>query len=127
MPAETAKTVTLLSGPDISVYRFQSAAAGTNSTLVKSSRARLFKLCAFNASASVKFLKVYNRGSAPTVGSVAPVLDFPIPVGYWEFETTEHGLQMPLGIAFGITGAVGATDSTAVAAGDIVGLNMLYL
>ena len=104
------------------------AAATTNSTLVKSSAGKLISGRVYNASAAVKFLKVYNKATAPTVGTDTPVLTLPIPAGaaldLWNVFGT-YGLYFATGIGYGITGLAANADTTAVAAGDVI-VSILY-
>jgi hypothetical protein len=75
----------------------------------------------------VKFLKLYNKASAPTVGTDIPFLTIALPpsnaVCSLQFEM---GLYFNLGLSFAITGADGDSDTTAVAAGDVKGINIIY-
>jgi hypothetical protein len=102
------------------------AAASTNATSVKASAARLYEIHLCNVSAAIKYVKFYNKASAPTVGTDVPVATYPIPAngGRIDFDST-NGISFALGLAYAITGAVADTDTTAVAANDVVG-ELLY-
>ncbi len=102
------------------------SAATTNATSVKASAGVVYSLSAFNVSASIRFLKLYDKASAPTVGTDTPVhtllippsnggLVGPIPVG----------IQFSNGIALAITGAMADSDATAIGAGDVC-VNLAY-
>lgn len=119
---------TVANGPTLLISRLVSAAATTNSTLVKGSAGRVVKLSAYNASASVKFVKLYNKATAPTVGTDTPVITLALPAGQLvNYDLAPFGLQFATGIGFGLTGAVADADTTALVAGDVVGLNILYI
>jgi hypothetical protein len=98
------------------------AAASTNATSVKASAARLYEIHLCNISAAIKHVKFYNKASAPTVGTDVPVATYPIPAngGRIDFDST-NGISFATGLAYAITGAVADTDTTAVAANDVVG------
>jgi len=96
------------------------SAATTNATSVKAVGGNLYSVTASNINAATRYLKIYNKASAPTVGTDIPVLTIPIltnTVQNIEFGT--YGLRLGTGIALAITGAAADNDTTAVAAGDV--------
>ena len=102
------------------------AAASTNATSVKASAGRLYEIHLCNLAASAKFLKLYNKASAPTVGTDTPAATYPIPPNGGRIDTSSfNGISFATGIAYAITGAVGDADATAIAANDVVG-ELLY-
>lgn len=106
--------------------RLTSAAGTTNSTLVSSVPCDLYCIIATNTSAAVKFIKFYNKAAAPTVGTDTPFLTIAIPAGGLINVQIEQGLYFNLGLGFALTGADGDSDTTALTAGDIKGLNIVY-
>ncbi len=102
------------------------AAASTNATSVKASAGRVHGWYLFNTSAATKFFKLYNKASAPTVGSDTPVMTIPIPAGAGANVEFVKGITFGTGIAFALTGAVGDADTTALAANDVV-LNLFWI
>jgi len=109
-------------------YKLVSAAT-TNATSVKGSAGTLYMVTASNVNAAVRYLKIYNKATAPTVGTDVPVFTFAIPGN-----TAGAGTNIPLpamGVALGTGIAIAttteATDagSTAVAVSEIV-INMAY-
>lgn len=106
--------------------RLLSSAATTNATSVKASAGDLFKIVGNNTTATKRYLKLYNKASAPTVGTDTPVLTLPLP-GSAAFDISiTAGYYFSTGIAFAITGAAADADTTAVVAGDIECLNLVY-
>jgi hypothetical protein len=104
------------------------SAASTNATSVKSSAGQVYAIYAHNINAAVRYLKVYNKASAPTVGTDVPVLTLPIPgnaAGAGFVLETTHGIAFATGIAIALTTGVADTDTGAVAANEIV-VNLLY-
>ena len=96
------------------------SAASTNATSVKATAGNLFVVSASNVSASSRFLKFYNKASAPTVGTDTPILV--IPIAATSSVTLEFGvvgMRFATGIAYAITGAIADADTTAIAAGDV--------
>lgn len=97
------------------------AAATTNSTLVKGSAGQVYGWSFSNASAAAKFVRLFNKATAPTVGTDTPVITIALAAGATTTFTTEIGVIHTLGIGYDITGANGDADATAVAANDVTG------
>lgn len=124
MPTVTINSPAVYESPSTTAGGYTSlgkliAAATTNATAVKTSAGVLGILVATNVSAAVKYLKLYNKASAPTVGTDVPVHVFPIPAGGM-LQLTDLKTRFTTGIALAITGGVADTDTTAVAANDVV-------
>jgi hypothetical protein len=96
--------------------------ATTNATSVKASAGTIGEVYAFNTSASTKFLKIYNKASAPVVGTDVPIITIAIaPSAECQFRISDiGGMRLATGIAYAITGAAADADTTAVAAGDVI-------
>jgi len=97
--------------------------ATTNLGVIKASSAELGFLWAVNLNAAVRYLKLYNKASNPTLASDTPVWTLPIPAS-----ATGAGFVLPIpegalfatGLAYAIVVNVGDTDATAVAANEII-------
>lgn len=105
--------------------RIASSAATTNATSAKASAGDVHTICAHNTSASAKFLKLYNKASAPVVGTDTPVFTFVLPATS-NFCVNLGGQYFSTGIAYALTGLVADSDTTALAAGDVVALQIAY-
>lgn len=104
------------------------SAASTNATSVKASAGQVFGIYAHNTNAAVRYLKLYNKASAPTVGTDTPVLTLPIPgntAGAGFVLEQSNGIAFATGIALALTAGVGDSDTGAVAANEIV-VNLVY-
>lgn len=104
------------------------SAATTNATSVKASAGQVYGVYAHNTNAAVRYLKLYNKASAPTVGTDAPVLTLPIPgntAGAGFMLNNELGIAFATGIAFALTTGVADSDTAAVAANEVL-INLLY-
>lgn len=115
-----------VTGPAL-VARMASSAATTNAALCKGSTARLFKVTGSNIAAATRYLKLYNKATAPIPGT-----DFPFWVEALEasssFEITfPAGLYFSLGLGYALTVNAADMDATAIEAGDIVSMNVAYL
>jgi hypothetical protein len=87
---------------------------------VKASAGRVKHISAFNNSANIAYLKLYNSASAPTAGSGTPVRRMLIPANAsgagFEAEFGADGLLFSSGIGFTLVGLIADNDATAVAA-----------
>ena len=95
------------------------SAAGTNATSVKAGAGQVFGVRAFNANAATRYLKLYNKASAPTVGTDTPVDTIPLPSGTTTGFMLDSGVAFGTGIAFALTTGIADSDTGAVAANDI--------
>lgn len=105
------------------------SAATTNATNVKSSAGQIYMITATNTNASARYLKIYNKASAPTVGTDTPILKFLIPGNTAGAGTNipipDCGIALGTGISFALTTGVADSDTGAVAANEIV-INIGY-
>lgn len=110
----------------LTTYHLQSAAT-TNASNVKSSPGQLYGVQATNKSTtSAAYVRLFNKASAPTVGTDTPVKTITLPAASSAIQPTvvifqqPIGIVFPTGIAFAITGGSADLDATAVAAGDVI-------
>lgn len=109
------------------VYRLPQSLATNNAAAIKTSACKLAKIIGYNASTSVRYLRIYNKSSAPTVGTDTPILIIPLaPSSNFEFNLADIGLHLTAGMSIAITGNAASNDNTAIAANDILGLNIIY-
>ena len=101
------------------------SAASTNSTNVKASAGQVYGWYLYNANAAVRYLKLYNKATAPTVGTDTPVMTIPIPPGAGANVEYSMGIPFGTGIGIAITTGVADNDTGAVAANEII-VNLLY-
>jgi predicted anti-sigma-YlaC factor YlaD len=107
-------------------YHSLISAASTNATSVKTSTGILGTVVLTNTASSFRYVKVFNKASAPTVGTDTPVIQFPVaPNSSLDVSTSMAGLRLTTGIAYAITGASALLDTTSVAAGDVL-VNLTY-
>lgn len=104
------------------------SAATTNATSVKGSAGQVGTIAVFNLNASPRYFKLYNKATAPTVGTDTPLQVYIIPgntTGAGFIIPNTPGLDFTTGIAFAITTGIAHTDTGAVAANEIV-VNLGY-
>lgn len=97
------------------------AAASTNATSLKASAGNIAEIDVYNPAAYTVFLKLYNKASAPTVGTDTPVWTIPIAAGTGYSKTFTRGKSFATGIAYAITKLQADSDTTVVVAGDLTG------
>lgn len=96
------------------------ALATANPANIKATAGRVFSGVLNNASAAAKYVRLYNKATAPTVGTDVPLMVFSIPASSSkEFNFGPTGMTFAAGIAISITGAAPDNDATVVAAGDV--------
>lgn len=100
-------------------------AATTNATSAKASAGKVYGWALYNDNASEVYLKLYNKASAPTVGTDTPVITFAIPAGGAANVEFAHGITFSTGIAWAVTTGITDADTTAVSANTGV-TNLFY-
>lgn len=106
-------------GPAAPSTTLINSAASTNATLGRGAPATLIAITASNTNAAARFLKVYNKASAPTVGTDTPALVVVLPPTSSINYDISLGHRFSTGISFAITGAMADSDTTAIAAGEV--------
>lgn len=96
-----------------------SSAATTNATSVKGSAGTIYTIWVSNTGGAAAYLKLYNKATAPTVGTDVPVLTITIPAGGTICLTSDIGQRFTTGIALAITNLAADSDTTAVAAAQV--------
>lgn len=104
---------------------FVNSAATTNGALILTGTSGLQALYATNIGATAAFVKLYNKATAPTVGTDVPEMIIPVPAavsgvpGVAQITPGFNGHRFALGLGIAITGGVADSDTTAVAAGQV--------
>lgn len=104
------------------------SAASTNATSAKASAGQVYGWFISNTNAAPRYLKLYNKASAPTVGTDTPAMTVLIPgnaAGAGANVEFTNGIAFGTGIAYAITTGVADSDVGSVAANEIV-INLLY-
>jgi len=121
----TITAVTTAGTPAAPTNFFLNSAASTNGSLIITGTTGLQAFFATNIGATVAFVKLYNKATAPTVGTDVPVMIITVPAAVAGVPGTAqvmpgfNGYRFPLGLGIAITGAVADSDTTAVAAGQV--------
>jgi hypothetical protein len=93
-------------------------AASTNATSLKGSAGQVYEACLNSNAAYPIYLKLYNKASAPTVGTDTPVKIIEAQAGVPACMRTEEGFTFATGIAWAATKGITDADATAVLISD---------
>lgn len=105
-------------------YRLLSAAASTNGASVKAAAGTVLGFSGFNANAAARYLKIYDKASAPTVGTDTPIVtEYLAPQAKF---TIAIQRKFTHGIAIAFTTGVADNDTGALTAADILAFNLAY-
>jgi hypothetical protein len=102
----------------ITLFR-QIAAGTTNATSIKGASGSVGSITVNNTSAAIKYLKFYNKATAPTVGTDIPVLVFAVPPTSTVVFAPTVAIPFTAGIASATTALGTDADATAVTASDL--------
>lgn len=104
---------------------FVNSAASTNGALILTGTSGVHAFYATNEGASVAYVKLYNKATAPTVGTDVPEMIIPVPAaaggvpGVATLPIGFAGFRFALGLGIAITRNAVHTDTTAVGAGEV--------
>jgi hypothetical protein len=118
-------SVASFAGPATTASRIPSSANTTNATVAKASAGKLFSVNGYNSTATVTYLKFYDKATAPTVGTDTPALTLALPASA-AFSYDLGGIAFATGIGYGLTTVAADNGTTAPAAGAILGLNVVF-
>jgi hypothetical protein len=101
-----------------SVFTLNSAAT-TNANNIKASAGRVYSVDAINTTGASKFLRLYDKASAPTVGTDVSYRTVLIPASSSVHLEWAAGDAYANGIGLAITNLIAYNDATAIAANDV--------
>lgn len=93
--------------------------ASTNANSIKASAGQVYGYEIYNTNAAARFVKLYNKASAPTVGTDTPFRTIGVAPNSRVSGTFSNGIAFATGIAIATTTGIADTDSTAVGASDL--------
>ena len=118
-------TITNAGTPAAPTNFFLNSLSGTNGSLIITGTVGIQSFYATNIGATVAYVKLYNKATAPTVGTDVPEMIIAVPPlasgvpGVATFPIGFNGLRFNLGLGLAITGGSADTDTTSVAAGQV--------
>lgn len=97
-----------------------SSANTNNSTSVKPSAAAVYEVVACNTNAAARFVKLYNKATAPTCGTDTPYFRLEVaPSTCAPAVISTGGMSFPLGLGYCIVTGKADSDNTAPSADDV--------
>ena len=121
-PVSGTVTITNPTGTTYNVV----TAASTNSAVVKATAGTLYEITISNPTATAAYVKLYNKTTAPTVGTDVPVLTQAVAAGATVALTFgQVGKRFATGIGIACTAAAAATDTGVSVAG--IQINATYI
>lgn len=96
------------------------SAATANATVAKASAGNLFEVTITNPTATAAYFKVYNKATAPTVGTDVPIFILPVSANSISTLSWDGGKRFATGISYALTGAITVADTTASVAGILI-------
>lgn len=113
---------------DQQTFRIVSSPATTNASSVKGSPGVIQKVTGFNANAAARYLKLYDKATAPTVGTDTPIWTEYLPAqSEFDLDFVNTSLRFRTGIALALTTGAADADTGALTIADILALNVAYL
>jgi hypothetical protein len=104
-------------------YRVPSSLASNNAALIKVGAGRLYGLNGLNATAGVKYIKFYDVAAIPNPAVDVPKCSFAMAASVpFMFDARDLDFKLGMGIVIVVNAA--DTDNTAIAAADVLGLNV---
>ena len=93
------------------------SAASNNATSVKATAGRLFRVQASNNNAAARYLKIYDKASAPAPASDVPVLRYMIPPA-GVLPSTPCDYWFAAGLAYVVVTGAGDTNNDSTGASE---------
>ncbi len=107
----------------LAVYRnINLVAHGVN---IKSTAGQIYGWYLFNNAATVRYIKLYNKAKAPSVGADTPAMTIPLPSGAAANVIVPSGIAFSHGIGIAATTGVGDGNVGMPAANEVV-VNIIY-
>ena len=121
-PVSGTVTITNPTGTTYNVV----TAASTNSAVVKATAGMLYEITISNPTATAAYVKLYNKATAPTVGTDVPVLTQAVAAGATvALNFGQVGKRFATGIGIACTAAAAASDTGVSVAG--IQINATYI
>ncbi|OLE53281.1 MAG: hypothetical protein AUG51_13910 [Acidobacteria bacterium 13_1_20CM_3_53_8] len=101
------------------------SASGTNATNLKGSAGQVYGFCISNSNAAARFFKLYDKSTAPTIGTDTPKMTVQLPPNSTVIRAFPVGLAFSSGIGWGLTTGIANSDTGSV--GTDISVDIDYL
>jgi hypothetical protein len=109
----------------LTVHRLAASANTENATIVSTGPTRLSHLNGTNATAGIKYIKFYDQKTTPSETDT-PWYTYACTASVPFSETFASPIRFTTGLAYRIVTGAADSNDTAVAANDILALNVVY-
>jgi len=103
---------------------FRSISVGVTGEIAKAGPGKLISIHAHNVNASTRFLKIYNKATAPTEADT-PKMTIPLPTGNTTFFLGDTGADFSAGISIRATTGLADNNTVAPTASETI-VNLTY-
>lgn len=100
--------------------------ADNNAALVQAGPSVLAGLCLYNAAVTARYVKIYDKATAPAPASDAALVKAELVIPPGGALQIFPGLSVILGLGIAITGGSALADNTSISAADVIG-TVFYL
>jgi hypothetical protein len=96
------------------------SAASTNAAFIKNAAGTVYAIVASNTNAATRYVKFYNKASAPTLGTDVPLITIAVPTnGTVSVNFGALGHRFATGIAIAITAGAADSDTAVIGANEV--------
>ena len=100
--------------------------ASTNASVVRASAGHLHEITVFNPTGATVYVKLFNKATAPTVGTDVPITTIPVAAGALAaYQFPPVGKRFATGLGLCVTAGQAANDTAVIEAG--VQISATYL
>ena len=105
---------------DLGLTKYRNIDLDETGVSVTASATNLYGWYMFNAASAIRYVKLYNKASAATVGSDTPFMTIPLPAGGGSNIMGDIPISFTLGLSAGATTAVADNSTAAPGANDVI-------
>jgi hypothetical protein len=99
--------------------------ANTTGVNIKASGGQVHGWYLYNNATAIRVVKLYNKATAPAVGTDVPSQTIVLPANGGANVFTDTGIAFSAGIGIGVTNLIPDADTTAPSANDVT-INLFY-
>lgn len=99
--------------------------ANATGVLIRTGETRVYGFIFYNVNAAVRYVKLYDLSTAPTVGTTTPALTIAVPPTGSVVFSSVHGIYFTNGLGIGSVTGVADSDTTAPTSNQ-TNVNVIY-
>lgn len=124
MSNNPASKTYLVAAPKGGASTYRSIDAGVTGLVAKAAPGKLINIHAHNVNASTRYLKIYEKATAPTEADT-PKMTIPLPTGNTALHLGDSGVDFEAGISFRVTTGLADNDTGAPTASQSI-INLTF-